>query len=75
MCWFPCLQLREFASGVKVLQSSSHSEANVCKRIAELVRVKPGGVGCRVRARVGLKGEGDGGALRCSKGSKAQQRG
>lgn len=37
--------LREFASGVKVVQSSSHSDEAVCKRISELVAPQPAGSG------------------------------
>ncbi|KAL4422699.1 hypothetical protein ABPG75_008896 [Micractinium tetrahymenae] len=35
--------LREFASGVKVVQSLSHSDEAVCKRIAEMVAPQPAG--------------------------------
>ena len=35
--------LREFASGVKVVQAASHSDEAVCARLAEMVRPRPAG--------------------------------
>ena len=37
------LALREFASGVKVVQSASHSDDAVCRRLAEMARPRPAG--------------------------------
>lgn len=38
-------QLREFASGVKVIQAASHSDEAVCRRLAQLVAPQPAGGG------------------------------
>lgn len=42
---FPKIQaphaLREFSSGVKVIQSASHSDEAICRRIAQLVAAQP----------------------------------
>ena len=36
------LSLREFESGVKVVQLSDYSEDNTCEKIVELLQIEPG---------------------------------